>query len=226
MFSHHFDVTDSEITYCVRSSLAFVLAAQGPISLNALIPIISPPHNLSEKPQPLVLRTTRRLGQLFSDGRETDGQIGYPQGNFLLSLIKRASPSPFFPTSNTHEEMALICLRIMATELRFNIGRLSSSFIRNADIEGLADITKANISPHLLLACRIWTYHISQLERLGRMLVEMIYDFFRFHFPYWLEVMSLTNNAIRPTLAQLRFVSELAPASVFEKCMINTLGSD
>ena len=94
----------------------------------------------------------------------------------------------------------------MAEELRFNICGLSSSFIRNVDVEDLRNSIATDIPPHLNLACCTWTYHITQIRALEPALVQMISNFFRFHLLFWLEVMSLTKRSAEKALAQLNTV--------------------
>lgn len=203
MLSHHFDPTNSNITYCVRSFLAIVLVAQGPIPLEDLVHIISSTRELSSEIQSLFPRISRRLAQLLVGGRETGGQVELPHSSFRSILATWPSTSPFFPNVPAHKEMARICVHIMTKELRFNICQLPSSFIRNADIEDLTDRVKANISPHLRLACRTWTYHVYQLEEVEVTIIQLVFNFFRFHFLYWLEVISLVGSSAQEALAHL-----------------------
>ena len=203
LLSHNFDPADDNITSWVRSFLAIVLATREPIPVEALAPLISLACNLSEEDRPSFRRTTRRLAQLFADKDVKDRRVVLPQRTFREVLAEQSRASPFFPDVHTHEEIAAACLHIMAGELRFNICGLSSSFVRNADVEDLEDSIAANIPPHLHLACCTWTYHISQLQAFEPTLVQMISDFFRFHLLFWLEVMSLTKKSATETLTQL-----------------------
>ena len=171
--------------------------------MEALVPLISLACNLSEEDRPSFRRTTRRLAQLFANKGVKDRQVVLPQRTFREVLVEQSNASPFFPDVHTHEEMAAACLHIMAGELRFNVCGLSSSFLHNADVEDLEDSIAANIPPHLHFACCTWTYHISQLQALEPTLIQMISNFFRFHFLFWLEVMSLTKKSAEETLTQL-----------------------
>ena len=178
LLSHNFDPAGGNITSWVRSFLAIVLVTRKPIPVEALAPLLSLACNLSEEDQPLFRRTTRRLAQLFAVGDVKDRRVARPQHTFCEVLSEQSSASPFFPDVHTHEEIAAACLRIMAGELCFNICRLSSSFVRNADVQDLEDTIAANIPPHLHLACCTWTDHISQLETFEPTQVQMISDFF------------------------------------------------
>ena len=203
LLSHNFDPADDNITSWVRSFLAIVSATQEPIPVEALVPLISLACNLSEEDGPSFRRTTRRLAQLFADKDAKDRRVVLPQRTFRRVLTEQPGASPFFPDVHTHEEIAAACFHIMAGELRFNICGLSSSFVRNADVEGLEDSIAANIPPHLDLACCTWTYHVSQLQAFEPTLVQMISDFFHFCLLFWLEVMSLTKKSATETLTQL-----------------------
>jgi hypothetical protein len=206
LLSHNFNPADANITSWVRSFLAILLVTGEPRPAEALAPLISSACNLSEEHRPSFRRTTRRLAQLFAHGDVTSRRVVLPQGTFREVLAEQSGASPFFPDVHTHEEIAAACLHIMAGELRFNICRLSSSFVRNADIEDLEDRIAANIPPHLHFACCMWTYHISQIQTFEPTLIGMICNFFRFHLLFWLEVMSLTKISVEKTLAQLDIV--------------------
>jgi len=203
LLSHNFDPTDDNITSWVRSFLAIVLVTREPIPVEALAPLISLACNLSEDDRPSFRRTTRRLAQLFADKDAKDRRVVLPRRTFRRVLTEQSGASPFFPDVHTHEEIAAACLHVMAEELRFNICGLSSSFVRNVDVENLEDSIVANIPPHLHFASCKWTYHVSQLQSLEPTLVQMISDFFRFHLLFWLEVMSLTKKSATETLTQL-----------------------
>lgn len=161
----------------------------------ALIPIISPIRDSSGEHGLSFQRTMRRLAQLFVGSRISNEEIALPQGSFLI-VLSEPHISPFFPNQQSHKEMAISCLRIMAKELRFNMFQFPSSFVTNKSVKNLPSLAGATVSPHLRLACRIWTYHVSQLDNLRGTIAQMISDFFRSHFLYWLEVMSVTQCSI------------------------------
>ena len=204
LLSHNFDPADANITFWVRSFLAILLGTGEPIPVKALTTLILLVCNPSEENQPLFRRTTRRLAQLFANEDVKDRWIVPLHRTFRQVLVEQSGASPFFPDVHIHEEIAAACLQIMAGELRFNICGLSSSFVRNVEVENLKNSIAANIPPHLNLACCTWTYHISQIRVFEPTLVQMISDFFRFRLLFWLEVMSLTNRSAEKTLAQLK----------------------
>lgn len=83
------------------------------------------------------------------------------------------------------------CLDIMAKELRFNMYKLPSSFVRNERLPDLKALSEANTSSRLRYACRHWADRVSQLETLDANLVGMLTRFFQAHFLHWLEVISI-----------------------------------
>ncbi len=214
LLSHNFDPTDANITSWVRSFLAILLGTGEPIPVEALTTLISLVCTPSEENQPLFRRTTRRLAQLFAHEDVTNRRVVLPRRTFCEVLVQQSGASPFFPDVHTHEEIAAACLHIMAGELRFNICGLSSSFVRNADVEDLEDSIAANIPLHLHFACCMWTYHVSQIQVFEPTLIEMISYFFRFHLLFWLEVMSLTKSSAEKALAQLN-TAEVRTGSCF-----------
>ena len=89
-----------------------------------------------------------------------------------------------------HErQLALLCLKAMvSSELRFNMGNLDSSSIKNVDID-----VKSTVSPLISYSCLFWIDHLIQTpsdEKMVKAVQFVMYEKLLF----WLEVMSLTGN--------------------------------
>jgi len=90
-----------------------------------------------------------------------------------------------------HErQLALLCLKAMvSSELRFNMGNLDSSSIKNVDID-----VKSTVSPLISYSCLFWIDHLIQTpsdEKMVKAVQFVMYEKLLF----WLEVISLTGNA-------------------------------
>jgi NACHT domain len=96
-----------------------------------------------------------------------------------------------------HYTMALACLRTMNADLRFNICKLKSSYVRNDDVPNLATQISACIPTRLSYACRYWAAHLCDMmsDETGRdVLLDEVRVFFSTRLLYWLEVMSLIKE--------------------------------
>jgi hypothetical protein len=61
---------------------------------------------------------------------------------------------------NCHQEISMACLKIMNSQLRFNICGLKTSFALNSEAEDLSERVKECISPGLHYACLTGGYHL------------------------------------------------------------------
>jgi hypothetical protein len=109
-----------------------------------------------------------------------------------------------FPVQHFH--YAHVCFNILRNGLTFNMGRVTSSYVRNNDMSISAD-SFTDITTPLCYACRHWVTHLSQAVLTGSLLDKARY-FFENKFLYWLEVMSLLNE-IDVALEQLRSFEQL-----------------
>jgi hypothetical protein len=89
--------------------------------------------------------------------------------------------------------MALACLHVMQTELRFNICQLETSHIRNADVSNLASRIEEFIPDHLVYSCRFRSDHL-QTTAVVLEVVVAVKSFMYTHFLHWLEILSLIKE--------------------------------
>src|SRR5258706_448422 len=92
-------------------------------------------------------------------------------------------------------QLGISCLRVMTTQLRFNICKLEDSRLPNADIIDLPSRLKENISDPLQYSCLHWSNHICfpSDNRDQRVLVlRGLKKFFEGLYPlFWVEVLSI-----------------------------------
>ncbi|KAF8309754.1 hypothetical protein DL93DRAFT_2230742 [Clavulina sp. PMI_390] len=94
------------------------------------------------------------------------------------------------------------CFAVMGHGLKFNICNLSTSFLPNSSVPGLAALVQDKIGEALSYACHFWTAHLAlapshSIDVLGA--VNSLLS--TTQFLYWLEVMSLTRVSPLETLA-------------------------
>jgi hypothetical protein len=90
--------------------------------------------------------------------------------------------------------IALACLQLMKTELRFNICQLETSHVRNVDVPNLASCIERFIPTHLSYSCRFWSDHLDTAT-IDAQVVDDVKLFLHTQFLFWLEVLSLIKAA-------------------------------
>jgi hypothetical protein len=92
-------------------------------------------------------------------------------------------------------QLGIACLKVMTTQLRFNICKLDDSRLANADVRDLPSRVKQNISDALQYSCLHWLDHLCfpPANRDQRMLVlGSLKEFFEGLYPlFWVEVLSI-----------------------------------
>jgi hypothetical protein len=74
--------------------------------------------------------------------------------------------------------------------LRFNICDLPSSFIPDAEVEGLGKRIEEQIGETLEYSCSFWAYHLTQCK-LNNDIVEELKIFLEKKVIFWIEAMNL-----------------------------------
>ena len=87
-------------------------------------------------------------------------------------------------------------IKVMKTELQFNICKLETSCIHNDDIPDLSMRLTNAVSTHLFYACRFWANHLQALT-FDLVILDDVKYFLYNSLLHWLEVMSLTKQVNR-----------------------------
>ncbi|KAF7980462.1 hypothetical protein HWV62_37928 [Athelia sp. TMB] len=104
------------------------------------------------------------------------------------------------------------CLRIMNSQLRFNICNLRSSHVPNADIAGLAIRVNAVIPQHLKYACLFLRHHLRLTPSGQPIILSSILQLFESKFLFWLEVLSLMGE-VQAASQTITVVKSWVPSS-------------
>src|SRR5258706_737352 len=92
-------------------------------------------------------------------------------------------------------QLGIACLKVMTTQLHFNMCKLDDSRLANADVRDLSSRVEQNISDALQYSCLHWLDHLCfpPANRDQRMLVlGSLKEFFEGLYPlFWIEVLSV-----------------------------------
>ena len=94
-------------------------------------------------------------------------------------------------------QLGIACLRVMTTQLRFNICKLEDSRLANAEIRDLPSRVKQNISGPLQYSCLHWSNHLcSPPDNHDQRVLGSLKKFFEGLYPlFWVEVLSIMGMA-------------------------------
>ncbi|KAJ7789990.1 hypothetical protein B0H13DRAFT_2521561 [Mycena leptocephala] len=157
---------------------------------------------LPEEEQSDVDRILYWLGSLLSGTTSEDDPIS-PLHTSLRDFLLDTTKSGAFSVDlglDSQEELSLACLRIMNTDLQFNICGLSRLFALNSEVKELSQKVEKCISPGLRYACLATTYHlrstlpptsgVTSPHTPPDVVVDEVRFFLQHQFLFWLEAHS------------------------------------
>jgi hypothetical protein len=115
---------------------------------------------------------------------------------YLVTSERSGTQRWFVDSAIGHRSLALGCLQVLKTQLRFNICDLESSYVLNSEVEDLEARIQKLISPELSYAGQFWTTHLHgvQMAESDGPLLLAVNNCFPSCFLYWLEVLSLLGH--------------------------------
>ena len=129
---------------------------------------------------------------------------------------------PWFINIEEHQlALTLACLRIMNTELRFNMCNLASSHTPNANITDLSERVEAAIPLSLSYPCRFWGHHLRHVPFAESSVLPLILQFFELKFLYWLEILGLMGEVQRASQTMLAVKTFVAVSNTFHHKRLN-----
>ena len=152
----------------------------------------------------------RPMGALLSGTTDPSSTIRPLHASFTEFLTDRGRSGEFcIDSSGIHEELAFASLGVMRNQLRFNLCRLPSSYLRNSEVPNFAQRIQENISPELSYSCRFWTDHL-QRTQVSSLLAKEVSSFLNHErLLFWFEVLSLEKK-ISNCIPSLSFLLEWA----------------
>jgi hypothetical protein len=125
---------------------------------------------------------------------------------FMISTIKDRRPDLLCGTNQQQCTVAFNLLRIMQNELKFNVCKLPTSYLRNGEMPGIQERLHRYISTHLRYSCRFWAEHIAGTSfnlDLDQEVRNLLLDKLLF----WLEVLSLLGMVGHASRALSRIIA-------------------
>lgn len=196
IFDQKFALSNLENLQLLRIILGCLVCAQEPLSLRAIISLgteqsatFDPEFDPDD-----YHRLARKLSSLVTGTQNLDTPLIALHTSFTDFLGDKARSSEKYSVDPVafHQHLAAGCLHTMSAELRFNLCGLSTSFMKNKEIENIDQLIGEHISESLSYACRFWPYHLCQLDNwaevemlrgsVARLLNDRVLE--------WLEVMS------------------------------------
>ncbi|KAJ6572735.1 hypothetical protein DFH09DRAFT_1362305 [Mycena vulgaris] len=99
----------------------------------------------------------------------------------------------FVDRAEQNESLALGCLRILNSKLRFNICSLEDSHLLNSEVWGLAVRINQCLPLDLCYASEYWASHLQDASPGSKASTKLLRDFITTRLLFWLEVLSLLN---------------------------------
>ncbi|KIO07954.1 hypothetical protein M404DRAFT_378001 [Pisolithus tinctorius Marx 270] len=114
--------------------------------------------------------------------------------SFYDFLTDPSRSGAYFVDTSCPYNLAVATLRILHDDLRFNICRLESSYLSNAEVVDLPGRISKNIPPHLSYSCQFWSQHL-QKTGIDLVLTQLVKDLVGSEkLLFWLEAMSLLGG--------------------------------
>ncbi|KAJ7107903.1 WD40-repeat-containing domain protein [Mycena epipterygia] len=107
-----------------------------------------------------------------------------------------------------HRSLTLGCLRILNSDLKFNICGLEDSHVLNADVPDISRRVAEMISPQLAYSSCFWFNHVQE-TLIDDTILEATHGLLHYKFLYWLEALSLLGQIAFAT-AGLKVVADYA----------------
>ncbi|KZT54193.1 WD40 repeat-like protein [Calocera cornea HHB12733] len=193
---------DPDALESFRSIMGIALTAVEPLcmrSLDALMTCLRPEELLD------VHAFLPFLGSLMSGVGEQTAPVRPLHSSFAQLLRSPERGKLYYiGAAGHHERLLLASLRMLKTQLHFNMSEMKTSYKLNRDDEPLK--TSSNRIPeHLSYACRQWGYHLSVCpDGLPHWVPDLIHHFFTETFLFWLDAAS-TAGAVSSTLPCLMY---------------------
>ncbi|QRV86913.1 hypothetical protein RhiJN_14931 [Ceratobasidium sp. AG-Ba] len=196
-------VGDEECVEEMRSSLGAIVAT----SMRSALSVVTLAALMGEKASRNALQgTVDKLAALLYMGGEPDGaiRISHPS---IMDYMTDPDRSKELCVDLAEQDtvIAMRCLKIMASELKFNMCDLETSDKLNRDVPNLNERAEFSISPQLAYACLYWSSHLAEarVDILGPLLRGFL---FGVDLIYWIEASSLLGRFSAAPASLLRTI--------------------
>ncbi|KAJ7622247.1 hypothetical protein FB45DRAFT_1061819 [Roridomyces roridus] len=193
LLAHHF-IPGSKLDDA-RAVLGCVVLGKVPMTDETMDAILFPGHRSAAR----VLKHLRCVVQWSGSGTEAR-TIHLSFADYLANVGRSGGEPWAIDAQMEHTTLALGCLRVLNSGLKFNICDLEDSHLLNTEVADLADRIGRQISPQLQYSSCFWLQHLEKAPVSGTLLNELTNMLYH-NFLYWLEVLSLLGQVSRASEA-------------------------
>ncbi|KAJ7815076.1 hypothetical protein B0H14DRAFT_2375593 [Mycena olivaceomarginata] len=108
--------------------------------------------------------------------------------DYLTDHGRAGSHRWFVDRGKQNQTLAVGCLRVLNTKLRFNIWGLKDSHRLNSD---LSEKIKQHLAFDVSYASKHWANHLTEAPLNNEVLTKSLWSFINTRFLFWLEVVSM-----------------------------------
>jgi NACHT domain len=182
-------------------------------------------HKFVSLPRPSIMFVLKKLSSVISIGT-TDKRIRINHLSFSEFLCdpQRCPQEFIIYRGKENYNIAMACFKRMKAELKFNVCDLTTSCLRNDEVEGMLERINTKVPDSLSYSCRFWAAHIQDTTSVQEdhisLLLHEVKEFLYCRLLFWLEVMSLIGKVLAANTALLTVipwieVSNFHPSTVF-----------
>jgi hypothetical protein len=209
VLSSVFDTKEAKVMARFRSVMSLILTVHEPLPATALHKLYKSGFPSNDHVDNEVMEILEPLGSLMSGLADPIIPVRPLHASFRDFLTDVERSGEFHVSEDCNTTLALASLRVMNTELHFNICHLESSYLPNSKIVDLDNRISEHVSDQLLYGCRFGTKHLERIlinddnnDTLSELRVLLTEKFL-----FWLEISSLTSRVGEALLAVNAIIS-------------------
>ncbi|KIK50893.1 hypothetical protein GYMLUDRAFT_234425 [Collybiopsis luxurians FD-317 M1] len=194
--------------------LGLIISAYEPLTLETLARMLRHGSNMTYSVVKKVIDVLKAV--LYLNDRKV-----YYHLSLAEFLSSEQCPSEFkIERTSQHQNLASICLKVLMTELKFNICNLQTSSIPNCKIQDLKHRIDQCISSPLQYSSQWWANHVENVEE-SNLIVQGVRDFTsNCQIIFWMECMSLmgkTNGIIPVARMIIKWAQKMKDMNVLTR---------
>jgi len=196
----------------LRAVVGTIIVAQAPLHRDDLKYFVSHDDNVEEWRLNMILP---RLSSVIDvDPLLRTRHLSFAE--FMTDADRCRDERFYIDKGKLHQTMVDACMLIMKENLRFNICRLESSYLRNSEVSDLAERIATYIPSRLSYSCRFWMAHLCNAMTYdnGKDIMKEIDEFLHVNFLHWLEILSLIREISQLKATLSAFISLLEVSTV------------
>ncbi|KIK62829.1 hypothetical protein GYMLUDRAFT_164023, partial [Collybiopsis luxurians FD-317 M1] len=195
--------TDKQSQHQCQSIIGLIISAYEPLTVDTLAKILWPESNVADRVAKRVINALRAV--LYLNNKKVYYHLS------LAEFINSEQCPTEFKSQGTleHQKLAIVCMKVLNTELKFNICNLETSSITNHEIRDLEKRIGEHISSQLQYSVEWWAHHVNNAE-VTQVIDKAVREFTSScQMIFWLECMSLMGK-INGILLGAREIQEWA----------------